>query len=629
MQDNSSSPTEMNMKWWTITKPELQGQTICSIVDLIRKRQAYQRLTNMQNIKLYGNLEAFYPTTQASFINANKDSLRFNVVQSCVDTLESKITKNKPRVTFLTENGKWEQQQNAKKLQTFIDGQFYKTKLYDSSRKVFQHSAILGDGFLKVFNDKKEIQTEVVIKEEIVVDDMDGFYGSPKSLFQVRAVRRDLLLDLYPKHATAINTAKPIKLDNTIYADTADMIYVVEAWRLPTADVDPKDQKTWGHHAIAINTKTLMIEPYKRKKFPFIKLPYNPMPYGYFARGIPDIIKGLQVSINRHLIKLEKSLDLFESPRVWVQIGSKVNTKAMSNMIGQIGHYRGSPPVIDSQRVVSPEVYQHIENLYLKAFEQVGISRMSATSMKPAGLNSGVAQRTYQDIETERYATTAQRYDAFHLEVADHFIDNAQELKEMGVSITSRGLTGDAFDYVDWKDIKLDEDDYMIKMYPTSSLPQEPSGRLEYVTEMMNTGMIDAVTGAKMYDFPDVKAHTSILYAGQEAVEKVAGFLAKGKYIGPEPFMNLEYGLSYMQNMYLKLKTDGAPDKILRLFRNWVADAKGLQDKVVADMQAKQQAMAMTQPTVPPPTGPTPGAAVPQQDPAVLAGVEGTIPPIV
>ena len=211
MQDYNSNPTEMNMKWWAIKNEAQQGQTICSIVDLIRKKQASRRLSNMQNIKLYGNMETFFPTVQSSFINASKDSLRFNVIQSCVDTLESKITKNKPRVTFLTQNGKWEQQQNAKKLQTFIDGQFYKTKIPDQSRKVFQHSAILGDGFLKIFNDGKKILTEVVIAEEIVVDDMDGFYGSPKSLFQTRAVRRDLLMDTYPEHAKAIASAKPIK----------------------------------------------------------------------------------------------------------------------------------------------------------------------------------------------------------------------------------------------------------------------------------------------------------------------------------------------------------------------------------------------------------------------------------
>ena len=41
--------------------------------------------------------------------------------------------KNKPKITFLTDRGNWDLKKRAENLDMFIQGQFYKTKLYDTS----------------------------------------------------------------------------------------------------------------------------------------------------------------------------------------------------------------------------------------------------------------------------------------------------------------------------------------------------------------------------------------------------------------------------------------------------------------------------------------------------------------
>ena len=46
-----------------------------------------------------------------------------------IDTIVSKVTKNKPKPTFLTDGGDWDLQQKAKKLTKYCEGIFYSTNL--------------------------------------------------------------------------------------------------------------------------------------------------------------------------------------------------------------------------------------------------------------------------------------------------------------------------------------------------------------------------------------------------------------------------------------------------------------------------------------------------------------------
>jgi hypothetical protein len=43
------------------------------------------------------------------------------------------------------------------------------------------------------------------------------------------------------------------------------------------------------------------------------------------------------------------------------------------------------------RQAMHPEVYNHLDRLYQRAYEISGISELSATGKKPAGLESGAA----------------------------------------------------------------------------------------------------------------------------------------------------------------------------------------------------------------------------------------------
>ncbi len=83
--------------------------------------------------------------------------------------------------------------------------------------------------------------------------------------------------------------------------------------------------------------------------------------------------------------------------------GSKVTQAQLNNDLAAIVKFSGTPPTYVPPQIIAPEVYQHLWALYAKAFEISGISQLNATGLKPSGLNSGAAQRAYQDVQSERF----------------------------------------------------------------------------------------------------------------------------------------------------------------------------------------------------------------------------------
>ena len=80
----------------------------------------------------------------------------------------SKITKNKPKPTFLTDGADWELQQKAKKLTKFCEGVFYGAKVYQEATKAFIDACIFGTGAVKFFACDGEIKCERVLIDEIL-----------------------------------------------------------------------------------------------------------------------------------------------------------------------------------------------------------------------------------------------------------------------------------------------------------------------------------------------------------------------------------------------------------------------------------------------------------------------------
>jgi hypothetical protein len=233
---------------------------------------------------------------------------------------------------------------------------------------------------------------------------------------------------------------------------------------------------------------------------------------------------------------------------------------------------------------------------------------MAAQSKKPAGLDAAVALREMEDIESERFATVAQEYDNMHVDMAKHIIDLCKDMDEAGEKIEVKAESKKFVEKIKWKEVQIDENDVVLQLFPTSMLPKEPAGRIQYVTELMQSNLIDQDLGLSLLDFPDVEAALDVRNAPINNIEAtIEKILDKGEYDPPEPFQNLDMGLKLFQSHYLLARDNGVDESRLELMRRWMTSAKAMKDQQMQqqmNMQAQAQMQASGgQPGMPPAVG--------------------------
>lgn len=558
----------------------------------IKDRQTYREEKAILHLGMYGSVHDFglsgYEIEQVELI----PGLTLNIVQIIIDTLASKIGANEPRPFFLTEKGNWAKQEQAKKLNKFVYGQFYQSKTYEKTLKAFLCACVFGDGLVKHYTKDGKIITDWVLPTEVYADQREAIYGAPRDLFQIREVSKDTLKARYPKHAEAIDNLQPSELDLVGESGLSNMVTVVEAWHLPSG----KGQKD-GKHAICVKGATLFSEDWEKEYFPWSKYQIFDPILGFYGRGVAEALASIQMEINRTIKRLSEAIRLISVPRVFVERASKIIKSHLNNEIGGVVEYTGTPPIFDVARSVSPEIANHLENLYRKGFEVIGLSQLSAQSKKPEGLNSGKALREYNDIETERFARIAKGWEKFHLDIARHYVALAKELAESEDYKDYSVLAHDKYgtEKIKWSDIDLDEDSYIMQLYPTSMLPKTPAGRLEYTQELLQAGFIGQEEGLELLDFPDIESVTQFRTANYQMAKRIINYILDGKFIEPDTYHQNAAIFPYIQNALTYFETQGLPDEKLDMFRMWLDQATLLinpPEEQLTEAEAETDALA-------------------------------------
>lgn len=572
-------------RWWTREAENLHKH-LFSLLEHIEHRQSYRSQANKTYARVYSN--HFFSSLYGGFLGGASSALpnsrmSLNVTKAVIDTVTSKIGKNKPKPLFLTHGGVYSQQRRAEKLTKYVEGVFDDTNLYKKGQLTFRDGCIFGTGAIKLYAHDGRICADRVLSEEIVVDDLEGIYGEPRSMYHRRRVARSILLEAYPEHEEAIVAAKyaPVN-EGRVTQDDADMVYFVEAWHLPSS-VDAND----GLHTICIDGATLVHEQYKKDYFPIVLFYWTPPVVGFFGMGIVEEILGIQIEINKLLQDIQRAMHLIGVPSIWLEHGSGKPTAPITNEIGNIYYYHNRPPTFYTPASMNNDVYQHVWNLYRRAFEIVGVSELSATLKKPAGIESKVALREYSDIETERFAIVAQEYEQFYLKIAEVIVDLSRDLYAEDSNLVMKVKGGKFIETIRWEDVDLEDDKFIMDAFPISMLPSTPSGRLERVSELVEGGFIDQRHAAALLDFPDLESVISLETASLDTINYIMErIVEKGEYISPEPMINLELAIKIAQNTYLKAKLDGVEEEKLKLLLQFMNACEEL----------LQQALAATQP---------------------------------
>lgn len=602
-------------RWWLLPKNEV-ADAVFFLANMLGQYDSRRQTQLQMSARLYGNLSLMglngltmskIAATQAS----NKDRISYNLCQSVTDTLVAKMSKNKPKPDYLTSGGDYKIQRRAKKLNDFTDGIFYENKAYELGPTILRDSCWAGDGIVHVYDCYGRVKFERVLASELLVDQVESFYGHPRQLHRAKNVDREVLKELYPGYKAKIEECNAASADLTgTWQNVADQVCVLESWHLPSG---PKAKD--GMHTLCIENACLVYESYSKEKFPFAFNKYSPRLYGFWGQGLVEQLQNIQLEINKLLWVIQRSMHMAGTFKILMENGSKIVKEHFNNDIGTIICYAGQQPVYITPQMVQPEVYQHFQTLIQKGYEQAGISQLSAASQKPAGLNSGKALREYNDIESDRFELTGQSYENLFLDLADLAIDVARDIytdkKEFEVQVPGESFIKS----IDWGDIDLRRDEYVLKSYPVSSLPDDPAGRLQTIQEYMQAGLISPTAGRRLLDFPDLKQAEKLANSMEDylnqVMEKIVddGVMTNFDLAYDSPELARELALE----QYAYGRANGLEEEKLQLLRDYMKEITDQQQKAqqAAQMQQAAQQQAMAPPQAQPQAAPMPA---PQSD---------------
>ena len=613
-----SAANERGGYWWQQTGET--GQIVAGKVfrTLTAIRSHQKRITdkNLKHLRLYGNSE--YRSLSADGYlqtpgTVGEERLRLNVIKSCCDTVAAKISKNKPRPMFMTDGGNHSQQQRAKRLTDFIGGVFHENKTYRVGRLCFLDGEVFGNGFVHVFwGPQDRIVHERVFPDELVVDDYECRWGPPRNLLWDRNVAKAKLLDAFPdpKDQEAIEAAGTETHSGSELGK--GQIRVCEAWHLPDAESGKN-----GRHIICIKNHTLIDEEWKWDCFSFAKIAWSERLLGWHDEGLAEELTPVQFEINRNLIKIQEILNLHGMPAWWVPRSARFAKEQLDNDYGNAYTYDGAQaPTLVTPAPVPPEIYQHIDRLYQRAYEISGVSQAQAASKNPLGPDaSGAALEQMNDIESERFILKGQQYEEFFLDISALTIKVATEMHKAGVDVEVSLPNRRAMQKIKWSEVALDQKDFVLKVFPASSLPSTPAGRVARIDDLVARGYISREDGMGLLDMPDIDSANNLNLAALHyfgyVLEKM---LDDQVYIAPDPLMNLSYSLQKMTAAVLTARMEGAPEETLTLMETWIDETKAL----IQLMTPPAPAPAM--PGQPP--GPGMSPAGPQPLPPGMGGTE-------
>lgn len=578
--------------WWDKreTKPH---QRLIPLVEWLLAEQKYYETSFTHFLRMYSNRAAAAATgrSYSSAVDAG-ERIRMNVTKSALDTSVAMIGANRSRPIHTTVMGDLEAQRKMKRTDQFILGVFLEQEYYMKMLQVYLDAGIFGSGFARIDHSRGKIFVERVPTTDVLFDDNECKYGHPRMLYILREVDRDWLADRYPKKRHDIRASERVVRSFTDIHGSSDPTTVVLAYRLPESEGTP------GRFTICTNNCTLEDGEWK-DPFPLVKYDHQTPLFGYIGMGAVEELQPIQVEINYIAQKIQKLMTLATS-MVWVQKGSGV--ASINNRDMAVREYRGNrPPVFQTTSAISAEYFHHLERLYAKAFELLGVSQLQAQGKKPAGLDSGEALQVFHDIGTQRFKHTGQRWGQTHVASGERVLDAAKRARKAGfkVKILSAETTGAS--EVDFDEIYMPRDSYTTQVFPANLLPDEPAGKLEALEKLVNTDPnLRPYAVGLLRGTPDVDYLAQLARAPLDLIEqKIENMLEHGKPESPEPHMNMQLALDWASKHLSKGQVNGLPEDRLDLVRSFIAqtedEMKKAQEAAMQQQFAQQQQAAMMQ----------------------------------
>lgn len=586
-------------------------------------------MLNSLNSKLYSNRESM-TFEQDRHLGSNLRPLSTNlenVIQSVVSTLVSKIGSNRPKAAIISRGGEFSVFLKSRQLERFMWGEFVHHGVHKKLERCFKDACIYGTGFLKI-DDDGDIYCERVHPSEMVIDQRECISNDlPIQMHQRKLVSKLWLKKTYAQKG--MHNWKDIRrhideLDTkdghyTNYQTKGvEQVLIVESWKLATCKGADD-----GRHTICIENYTLVDEAYTRDRFPFVIQKWEEPESGFYGRALVGDLIGYQIRLNDLNEAIKFGQDIMCVPRLLIEQGSGVQAQQLDNVMGKGLKYRGTKPEAVTWGAFNTEIYNERDRIEAAAFKFAGLSQLSAQGELPkqARLDSSEALREYNAIEDGRFNDKTQNYEEAAKQTASHLIElNAAKYKGQKKATVRTFRLGNLVKQIDWADVDMDRDKYVLEIGASSVLNMTPAARKDILNSWLAGGIITPDKYKAWSGHEDLERLADIMSAGKDYVEYQIDYMLRQGAILPDINMNVAEGFNTVLNTYQQLRTLDTPSEITARFVNWLLAAKQILEPKEEPMPAPQDPMMGATPQ------PGPEAMMPPGNPMEAAGMQAPMP---
>ena len=460
---------------------------IISNINRLESRYSAYKSKCLRNLRLFtysstttldiseSEVVGFYQRGTFSTSDDTTSAIQENVIASCIETLCSKIASQKVRPFFNTVNGTFKEMQIAKQAQIFFDMLYEENNVNEIITDAFRNACIFDKGIVKISDDGITNR----LPWNVFFDPREVTYN------QITHVAEKL-----PKTPGRILELKyGIKADRNLDYTVYEYYDVME-------------------HIKAVYVQELnkvVTHEYKPNIIPYLEIHYTNPVKGDTSQSVVDQLYGIQTQIDELLAVMKDSIAVNPGMTLLVPRSSNIKTNMLSNRTGQIIQYdpipgqTTSPVTYATNDIISPQFVQLLDKLKNDAYEIVGISQLSATSQKPAGLNSGIALNTMEDIESSRFETQLNSVVRLYVDVAKACLDIFPPEIDILPDDLNRAN-------IKWKDIVEARNNMKIQFSAAESLSKDPSEKLKQLVALSQAGVIPQSHIATLMELPDLQS---------------------------------------------------------------------------------------------------------------------------
>lgn len=571
-----------------------------------------------------------------------------NILANIIDSLQADIYKSFPAAMPVTDKGEWRQQRRASELGDFFEGVFQESKGRQLALLAGMHALLFGAGVWKCVEDAwGRIRYEVVPRWELYVDELDARHGDPMEVHHRTLIDRGVLFERYvqpedheglfgtPEERADIIEGASLQRESWYDDDVwqrSDMVTVTQSFRRPTGP-DTED----GRYCVTVlggnAGGTLVDMAYEPKRLPFWFMTTSPPIAGVDGDSVANRMLHKHDELAFVDARFQDAIAQIAVPRVYIQKGSGLTKEHITDEISVLAGTSPNGPTVLNWTAITQDAFTYREMVKREHYEISGTSSMQTSSELPAGLRqaSGVALQAFEDQHSARHAVKYSMAEGAAVGLAWLAFDKAEAIAEREGGYQARIEGKGSMRRIDWEAVRMDSDDFVLTVLPTSHLSKLPSARFEQLLKMLELGAIDMNGFRKAWRMgADVEGELGMASALYDVILDRLDIIAhEGRYMGPEPIHDLPLAIRTARLFYAKCEqANDFPEEHLLSLRQFLQEAEKL------DSAAKAKAAALAAPPMPlplpggpmpppmPPGGPMPPPGAP---PAPLPNIAAPV----